>query len=272
MNLIFSEWEKFCKSIDSTLCLTISEIPNLTDSDKWIALKHDVETDVKKAVQIAKIEHAEGIRATFYVQSYLVDKNIELLRMIQDMGHEVTYHYDVLDSNAGNMKEALREFSLTVEKFENLGFPVTSVCPHGNPVMNRNGWSSNKDFFRDSNVTKSFSEIFDVVVQGKEKIKSNYVYISDAGFSFKIIDDITNNDLKKSYDSEVNEMSELIKVSNGSASVIISTHPHRWNTNIMIAGLIKQRFIIARKIASYISKNYFLKKILSRFYFLAKKF
>ena len=36
---------------------------------------------------------------------YLLDDNILLLKEIASLGHEVTYHYDVLDSNNGEMNE-----------------------------------------------------------------------------------------------------------------------------------------------------------------------
>ena len=33
-------------------------------------------------------------------------KNINILRKIQELGHEVSYHHDVMDSNIGNITEA----------------------------------------------------------------------------------------------------------------------------------------------------------------------
>ena len=70
------------------------------------------------------------------------------------MGHEITYHYDVLDSNRGNFKLAIEAFSNDIKRFKKYGFDVQTVCPHGNPVMIRDGWESNKDFFREQKVQK----------------------------------------------------------------------------------------------------------------------
>ena len=271
MNLILEEWHRFCKSIDSDRCYTVSELPLLPDSVKWIAIKHDVETNVKKALKIAEIEAQHKIRATFYIQSYLLEENCNLLNKISNLGHEVTYHYDVLDSNAGNIKKALNEFSTTIKKFKELGFPVTSVCPHGNPMMSREGWSSNKDFFRNKEIAKEFSEIFDIVVQGKEKISGKYQYISDAGYGFKVIADILNNDKIPNEDILIEDIENLLDTTKRRYSVVISTHPHRWNSSLFSAKFVKYRFMLIRKIALLASKSKFLKRIMSKFYFLAKK-
>ncbi len=271
MNFTFKEWHNFCSSIDAAKCHNISKIPELSSMEKWIAVKHDVETDVKKAVKIAEIEANLNIKATYYVQSYLLKHNYKDLKIISDMGHEVTYHYDVLDSNLGDFKKAIYEFSETLKEFNKYGFQVQSVCPHGNPLMNRVGWNSNKDFFRNAEVASQFSDIFDVVVHGKQKIKSDYNYVSDAGYGFKIITDITNNDLTKKIDVEIPCIQDLAKLANSNKSLILSTHPHRWYPNIVRAYLAKTRFNGIRKFALFASKSKLLKKIMSKFYFLAKK-
>ena len=197
MNFTFKEWQNLCSSIDASTCHNISKIPEISPTKKWIAIKHDVETNVKKAMKIAEIEAKNDIKATYYIQSYLLKDNYKDLKIISDMGHEVSYHYDVLDSNLGDFKKAIYEFSATLKDFDNYGFKVQSVCPHGNPMMNRSGWNSNKDFFRNKQVESKFSDIFDIVVHGKQKIKSDYNYVSDAGYGFKLITDIANNDVIK---------------------------------------------------------------------------
>lgn len=271
MNFTLDEWNHICSSIDPSDCFNISKIPELPAEKKWIAIKHDVETDVKKAKKIAKIEAKYNIKATYYVQSYLLDNNHKDLKEISDMGHEVSYHYDVLDSNFGDIKKAISEFSQTIEDFKKYGFEVQTVCPHGNPLMSRVGWSSNKDFFRNKKISNQFPEIFDIVVHGQNKIKSDYNYVSDAGYKFQIITDITHNDLKKIDDKEISDTKELIRLANSNKSLILSTHPHRWNSNVVTAWITRTRFLTIRKFALLASKSKLMKKIMSKFYFLAKK-
>lgn len=271
MKLLHREWERFCSSIDSARCVTISELPCLTGTSPWVAIKHDVETNVERALQIATIEANHSIRATYFVQSYLLCDNENLLHSIAKLGHEVTYHYDVLDANSGDFEKATMEFADTVKEFENAGFTVKSVCPHGNPLMDRDGWNSNKDFFRDSNVASIFSNVFDLIVQGREKIHLDYKYISDAGFGFKVITDIVSNDIVPSMDVAIPSIDELSNIVNCADAVIISTHPHRWVSSSIIAYLGKTRFTIIRTVALLASRSKVLKKLMSKFYFLAKK-
>jgi hypothetical protein len=270
MILVQSSWEQFCSAIKSDVCVTVSELPNLNSSGSWIAIKHDVETNVTRALDIAKIEAKHGIKATYFVQHNLLSRNKSLLKEIAKLGHEVTYHYDVLDSNKGNMDKAIAEFSRNVSEFEKAGFEVTSVCPHGNPMMQRNGWASNKDFFRCDTVAERFKNIFDLVVQGKEKIKQEYTYISDAGYGFKIISDITDNDKNKSRDVSLENINALISITNTGKPVVISTHPHRWSKSYLAAFFAKLRFFSIRKVATLASKSSLLKRLMSKFYFLAK--
>lgn len=271
MKLLHREWERFCSSIDASKCVTVAELPGLSGTAPWISIKHDVETNVARALQIAAIEAKYSIRATYFVQSYLLSEYESLLHAIEKLGHEVTYHYDVLDANAGDFKKATEEFKKTVVEFEAAGFPVKSVCPHGNPLMDRNGWNSNKDFFRNPDISSKFSTIFDLVVQGKECIDADFKYISDAGFGFKVITDIVGNDQNPSEDTEVPSIDELSKLVNSSNAIIISTHPHRWVSSSLVASFGKARFNIIRSVALLASKNKLLKSFMSKFYFLAKK-
>ena len=270
---VYGEWDKFCLEISSKYnCIRVDEIPSQPLNGAWISIKHDVETNVKKALKIAKIEKKHNIRATYFVQSYLLHDNIDLLQIISGLGHEVSYHYDVLDSNHGNMDAAIREFSNTVSEFKKVGFGITTVCPHGNPLMQRSGWSSNKDFFRNKDVAHLlYPDIFDVVVQASEVVKSEFTYISDAGYEWKLIANVDNNDLENNGDLIIGSIDNMIELVALQKKVIISTHPHRWSENYFVALFHLTFFKMVRFTAKYLARFGILKKIMSKFYFLAKK-
>lgn len=78
--------------------------------------------------------------------------------------------------------------------------------------MNRVGWSSNKDFFRNEQISRKYNNIFDIVVQGAHTLKGKYKYISDAGYGFKLISDIENNDLHKPNDRKISGINELLYI------------------------------------------------------------
>lgn len=267
----YSIWKEICLELaKSKKTIKAEEILNQPHDRSWIVIKHDVETNVKKALKLAQIEHDCGIRATYYVQANLLEHNKENLQKIQSLGHEVTYHYDVLDANNGNIEGALREFEKNMQQFNEYGFQVKTVCPHGNPMMNRNGWNSNKDFFRDDSIAKRFANILDIVVQ-LPYLSNEYKYISDAGYSWKVIVNISNNDIKNDGDTSLKDYQTLLHVLDTTDRVILSTHPHRWEEYRLKFFYNIYFFKSVRFLAKKASKISFLKKIMSRFYFLAKK-
>jgi len=269
---IFSVWDDICRELSNDKkCIRADEILSQKDNSEWIVIKHDVETDVEKALELAKIESKYNLCATYYVQAYLMEVNVAKLKEIQALGHEVTYHYDVLDANNGSFEKALIEFETTIGHFEKNGFNVKTVCPHGNPVMIRDGWSSNKDFFRNDAVKQNFSEILDIVVELPNIVKYGYTYISDAGYGWKEIVNVQDNDKQNNGDIDLDSYKNCIDVIINNDRVILSTHPHRWEKKSLVYISKIIRFKALRLTARVISKITFFKKILSKYYYLAKK-
>ena len=272
MIFIYKAWEQFCANLKE---LNLISIPACDVGKKqYFVLKHDVETNVASALQMAVIENKYGHRGSFYVQAYLLEErqNIEMLRKIQELGHEVSYHYDVLDSCKGNIELALAEFQKDKKSFEDNGFNIKTVCQHGNPVVERIGYTSNRDFFRNAKIKEEYPEIFDIMVNYKEGYNTDYTYFSDAGRKFKLIFDPINNDVINSDDKNVsfnnlNELLPYLKLGN----CIISTHPHRW-MNSPVKYVLKAIFFKGVKlVAKIVMKIPFFKKIMSKYYYLAKK-
>lgn len=275
MIFVYSKWDKFCRFLAEENRLSIPAYEVSEQNGGYIVLKHDVETNVRKAYELAKTEHKYGHRGSYYVQAYLMEDrvNAELLRKMLEMGHEISYHYDVMDSNQGNIKQALREFEENKKKFEDNGFKLVTVCQHGNPIVERKGYSSNRDFFRNSDVQEKFPEIADIMVNFKDKYNTDYNYYSDAGRNFKLIYDPINNDISNSDDKNIkyNSLDELLKVIDFDKGNIISTHPHRWESSSAVYVGKTIMFKCVKTAAKIIAKNSVMKRIMSRYYYLAKK-
>ena len=266
---LYSHWDRICKELSlNHNCILAKQIMDQNQDSNWTVVKHDVETNVSKALRLAKIEAKYNIYATYYVQSCLLKDNESQLKEIAALGHEVTYHYDVLDSNDGDYETAIDEFNSTINKFKEFGFIVSTVCPHGNPIINRKGWSSNKDFFRNKEVSKRFPDILDIVVHLPSKLEKRYIYISDAEYSWKFISNIEDNDLANKGDQEILDIFNVL--SNNKDCLIISTHPHRWQSLRIFSIINIIVFKIIRIVARLVSKIPFLKGIMSKYYYLAK--
>lgn len=275
MIFTYYRWETFCSGLSSKGLHSIPVKDIVPSAPQYIVLKHDVETDVKKAYRLATIEHKYGHRGSYYVQAYLMHDaaNIRMLQVMQQMGHEISYHYDVMDSCKGDLNKAIREFADNKHLFEKNGFPIETVCQHGNPIVERIGYTSNRDFFRSEKVRELYPNIVDVMVNLKSDVHTDFTYYSDAGRVFKLIYDPLNNDIVNSDDKNVpyQDLDELLMALDINRGIIISTHPHRWCGSAVGYLAKTYMFKAVRATAKVIMRIPVAKKIMSRYYYLAKK-
>ncbi len=273
MIFVYSAWERFCAALKEKGIFSLPAREVSGNSDTFLVLKHDIENTPAKAYKLAEIESKYGHRCSYYAQAYLLEdpKNVEILRKIQALGHEVSYHYDVMDSNHGDLDGAIREFEAHRARFEELGFPLVTVCQHGNPIVERVGYTSNRDFFRSWRVRELYPSMADIMVNYKEQYCVEYTYFSDAGRQFKMIFDPLNNDVVSSDEKNVPYEDLRALLAALPKHAIISTHPHRW-TGSAVVYLVKEKiFMMIKAVAKLAARVPFLKKIMSRYYYLAKK-
>ncbi|MHA6332444.1 hypothetical protein ACXYL9_02070 [Qipengyuania sp. CAU 1752] len=239
-------------------------------------LKHDVEARIDRAVRMARIEAEEGHCATYYVQGDLLEsKGADAqLQEIAGLGHEVSFHYDVLDSNEGDYNAAQAEFAQYCARFTALGNKVTTVCPHGNPTKSRDGWNSNKDFFRSVKVRERYPDMIDIVVDFPSLFPQGR-YLSDAGRVLRAIGSISSNDLSNETamdDGEAIEWEDLAGLVERHCGVVMSIHPHRFYENelahkgeLMAFNALKSAYLKLKHIP-------IVQSAANRFYKLARKF
>lgn len=275
MIFVYRKWEEICRRLKEKGLQSIPACEVKSDSGNYVVLKHDVETDVQRAHKIAQIEKKYGHRGSYYVQAYLLsnNKNVELLFEMQQMGHEVSYHYDVLDYCKGNMEKADVEFEKNLNLFRSKGLRVVTVCQHGNPIIERNGYSSNRDFFRNSSIRAKYIDIADIMVNFKEKFSTDYLYFSDAGRMFKLIYDPINNDIINSDDKNIlfDSVDELLNGLDKEIGNIISIHPHRWMQSATLYLCTKWTFKVLKTAAKIMAKIPAFNRLMSKYYYLAKK-
>lgn len=275
MIFVYKKWDDFCKKLHDNDLHSVPACEIRAELNNYIVLKHDVETNVERAYKIAEIESSYGHRGSYYVQAYLLEEgaNVELLKKMQQMGHEISYHYDVLDSSKGNFAQAIAEFDKNLKIFESNGFKIVTVCQHGNPIIERNGYHSNRDFFRDVKVRQIYPEISDIMVNFKENIPTDYLYFSDAGRRFNLIFDPINNDIVNSDDKNIpyNDLNALYDVLDNEKGNIISIHPHRWAKSASVYIIKTFIFKVLKFVAKILVRIPILNKLMSRYYYLAKK-
>lgn len=186
-------------------------------------IRHDVDRSIPNAVKIAEIEFQKRIKTTYF---FRVPKTFDMkaIDKIHSFGHEVGYHYEVLDKAKGNYSKAIDLFEKEWKLFERWG--SKSICMHGNPLSkydNRNLWK--KYDFRRFGVEKEAYLSFDF---------NKIVYFTDTGRAwnnkFVSVKDKTDSDLIRVNNTD--HLIELIKNKKVSKFYIL-THPCRWNDNLV---------------------------------------
>ena len=113
------------------------------DSPAFLILRHDVDRRPENALRMALLESSSGIHSTYY---FRVTKNVfnkEIIQKIAGLGHEIGYHYEVMDKAHGDIGLAERIFDSELTELRMLA-DVGTVCMHGNPLS---PWD-NRDFWR----------------------------------------------------------------------------------------------------------------------------
>ena len=249
------------------ICLALVRSASI-DSERKYYVKHDVECKPDHALRTAIIESELGISAVYFFQFDVFKNSVEIVRRIKELGHEIGYHYDVLDACRGDLLKADETFENHLRCFENHGFPIRYICPHGNPAIERSGWNSNKDFLRDQKIRLKYSSLVDYVVDFKRHFSKNTIYISDAGYCFRKIVDIENNDKVKTKDLKIDILKTIHETPQ---DIIISTHPHRWFLSAFNAYMCLMRFHILKAVYKKVSKIKLVRLVLHRYFYLARR-
>lgn len=109
---------------------------------KLITLRHDVDARKENSLLFAKIQKDNGILGTYYFRVIPESYDEKIILQMAEMGHEIGYHYETMDTSKGNVDAAYNEFVTNLEMFRKI-VPVTTICMHGSPLSkydNRDIW------------------------------------------------------------------------------------------------------------------------------------
>lgn len=233
------KYKEVCHAIVSSgyVPLTVHEFLTLNPSNKCIILRHDVDRAVKRAMDMAQLEYEYDIASTYYFRHTEEVFKPEIMREIANLGHEIGYHYEVMDKAKGDMEKAIEIFKQELEELRNV-IDITTVCMHGNPLAlwsNRDLWE--KYDFKD----------FGII--GEPYLSINYnkvLYLTDTGRTWadlKIrVKDVVNtdgeaNNLSIGKIASTNDVIELIQTERV-PQICMLAHPNRWCDNL--AGWTKE--------------------------------
>jgi hypothetical protein len=107
--------------------------------DRTVVIRHDVDYFPNRALAMAAIEAEKKAAVTYYIRRRFFDSDLDLVRKIAELGHEIGYHYEEVDThqkapNRQVARDAVGFFIGSLLDLDRLGFPIKTVCAHGNPL------------------------------------------------------------------------------------------------------------------------------------------
>ena len=156
-----------------------------TRTDPHLILRHDAEWNPRRALAMARIEATRGIKATYYFRADTRVYDLPVMRDIRDMGHEIGYHFNTLDRCGGDFAKAIALFQEDLVRFRRDGFPVTTVCSHGDPRVPKEGYKVNNEILLHDSGIKERTEILGEAYL--DVAFDTLRYVSDVGIKWSVV-------------------------------------------------------------------------------------
>lgn len=214
-------------------------------SKNFVILRHDVDRSPKNALKMAEVEKELGVKSTYYFR-YPYTFKPDIIRSINEMGHEVGYHYETLSKMKGDYKKAIELFEQELEKFRKL-VDVKTICMHGSPLSkfdNRSLWDR-YDFRYYGIIGEAYLSIDDPEIY----------YITDTGRNWENRNNIRDKFVWKSIDRKIKNTGQLIEVlaEISPEKLYMTIHPERWGYSLLnwtMGGLRDFVFNIGKSVMS----------------------
>ncbi|HHY29569.1 MAG TPA: hypothetical protein GX520_02585 [Syntrophaceticus sp.] len=175
LDFTLEQYARLCRAIKGSKyqVLTMRELLECSSQEgHLLIMRHDVDEDARNALDMARVEHDLGIRATYY---FRVRKRVFVPAIIDEIalyGHEIGYHYETLDKTRGKTRRALSlfaaELAMLRERYE-----IKTACMHGNPLTKYD----NKKIWENCELGH-----FDLIGEPYLSLDYNqFLYLSDSG-------------------------------------------------------------------------------------------
>lgn len=193
------------------------------EKHRFAILRHDVDRRPQSAVKMAQLESSLGIKSTYYFRASETGKfPVDSILAIEEMGHEVGYHFEELSRAGGEIDQAVQRFLLNLDAFRKVA-PCRTISMHGAPLSGVN----NQDLVRHLNLNA-----IGILADAVEGVQSHSpYYLTDTGGGWSANSSNLRDRLGVSWPCHAfPHCREVFRnfVMNARAPVYISTHPERW--------------------------------------------
>ena len=240
LDFTFRKYKELCEAMTNSnyTMLTVEKYLTLNNKpDKYIILRHDVDIRPERSLKIAQIEREFGISSTYYFRMNEEVYQIAVIKQITELGHEIGYHYEVLDKAKGDYEKAIEIFEEELGEFRKL-FDIKTICMHGN---SRTRWD-NRDLWKYYDFKK-----YDIIGEAYLSIDfSDIAYFSDTARTWNPkykIKDSNGSSEGKPIINKTDDLIELIGAEKFSHLYILM-HPDDWCDDFgkWLSNLVMRKF------------------------------
>ena len=195
--------------------------------EKVVMLRHDVDLLPNNSLRFAKIQAEMGAKGTYYFRAVPESWDEKVIKDIRDLGHEIGYHYETMDTADGNIDQAWDQFKFHLEALRKIA-DVSTICMHGSP---RSPYD-NKEIWK-----KYDYKSLGLIGEPYYDIDFNKVfYLTDTGRRWdghKVsVRDKVNTSFTGTYHSS-NQIIEALKKHQLPTQIMFTFHPQRWHDDML---------------------------------------
>lgn len=217
-------YAELCRVLKPRKTVTVRHYLSDKSKSPCIVLRHDVDRSAKNALAMAQLEHTYGIKSTYYFR-YPKTFDIKIIRKICNLGHEIGYHYEVLDKASGDCSKAIELFEKELGIFRE-SFSVKTICMHGNPLTKWDG----KDIWRVFDF-----KAYGILGEAYLSLSDIPIYLTDTGRNWN-----GQNNFKDRLPAETDKpnfrnTADVIRFikSNKENKICLNCHPERWGSGFL---------------------------------------
>jgi len=144
---IHPEYERFLDRLTTRNVVPLREFAHGAGD---MALRHDVDSRLDSALELAELESRRGLRATYFVlhtAPYWPDRSLlARLSKLQDLGHEVGFHNDLVTLQLVHGRNAGAILGHELDRLRSAGLEIVGAAAHGSPWCHRLGFHNNYVF------------------------------------------------------------------------------------------------------------------------------
>jgi hypothetical protein len=230
LDFTLDKYRKLCQRAilsDYQILGIAAYLRNQKQGQPQLVMRHDVDRFPGKALRMAYVEKSLNICSTYYFRKSGFS-HAEIIKTIAAMGHEIGFHYEVLDEARGDYELSLRLFREELNSLRKFA-SVETICMHGNPLtkwLNRDLWKY-YDFHDLGLIGEAYLSLKDIY------------YLSDTGriwdMSRKVKDSLPYSiPLPVTSEEKVITTDDVISLveSRRLPNVCVTVHPERWSYSL----------------------------------------